>query len=166
MKNLLILACLLLANVSFAQDAEETSLEMNEEVSSLPWLTNLEEAEKISAEKELPILIYFTGSDWCPPCVALKKDFFETADFAERAKGLVLVMIDYPRRLDIISEEQRAYNKKIISKYNSNKSFPKIVMVNKKGHELGKISGYSSFNTYQDTSHHFTFVDKYVAKND
>lgn len=164
MNKLLILACLLLVNISFAQDVTEVG-ETTEENSTLDWLTNLEEAEKISEEKNLPILIYFTGSDWCPPCKALKKDFFETPDFAQRAKGLVLVMIDYPRRMDIISDGQRAYNKTIIAKYNTNKSFPKIVMVNKKGHELGKLSGYSSFNTYQDTSYHFSFVDKYVAKS-
>ena len=145
----------MLAAVSFAQD----------DASQLNWLTDLETAEDISKKENKPILIYFTGSDWCPPCVALKKDFFETEAFAERAKGLVLVYIDFPRRLDIITDEQREYNKTVIAKFNTNKSFPKLVILNSSGTELGKLSGYSSFNTYQDTSHHFTFVDGYIAKN-
>ena len=155
MKQFFVMVFLMLTAVSFAQD----------DTSQLNWLTDLEAAEVISKQENKPILIYFTGSDWCPPCVALKKDFFETEAFADRAKGLVLVYIDFPRRLDIITDDQREYNKIVIAKYNRNKSFPKLVMLNSRGAELGKLSGYSSFNTYQDTSHHYTFVDGNIAKN-
>lgn len=155
MKQFFVLAFLMLTATTFAQ----------EDASQLDWHTDLVTAEEISKKENKPILIYFTGSDWCPPCVALKKDFFETEEFAARAKDLVLVYIDYPRRMDIITDDQRAYNKTVIAKYNSNKSFPKLVMINSNGSELGKLSGYSSFNTYQDTSHHYNFVDGYIAKN-
>ncbi len=151
MRPLIYIALFLFSISSFSQD----------ETSQLNWLTNMDEAEAISKKENKLILVYFTGSDWCSPCVALKKDFFETEEFAERAKNLVLVMIDYPRRSDIISEEQRAYNKKIMAKYNTNKSFPKLVMVNSGGSEMGKLSGYSQ----RDTSHHFTFVDEYLTRN-
>jgi thioredoxin-related protein len=155
MRYFFVIALVLISSVSLAQD----------NTSQLNWLTNVDQAEAISQQENKPILIYFTGSDWCSPCVALKKDFFETQEFAERAKNLVLVKIDYPRRMDIITPEQRAYNKTIISKYNTNKSFPNLVMINSRGAELGNISGYSSYNTYQDTSHHFRFVDEHLAKN-
>lgn len=155
MKHLLIAALFITSAISFSQESN----------TSLNWHTNLEEAEKISKETKKPILMYFTGSDWCPPCVALKKDFFDSEEFVSRAKDFVLVMIDYPRRIDIISEEQMAYNKRILAKYNQSKSFPKLLVLNDKGQELGKLSGYSSYNTYQDTSHHFAFVDKFAARN-
>jgi len=155
MKQLLVIAFVMLTVVSLAQENDTTQLK---------WLTNLEEAEKVSEVENRPILVYFNGSDWCTPCKALKKDFFETEEFASRAKGMVLVMIDYPRRMDIISETQKAYNKTVMEEYNTDKSFPKLVMLNFKGKELGVISGYSSFSTYKDTSHHFAFVDKYLAK--
>ncbi len=155
MKRFLIVTLVFLSTaVSFAQENEP----------SLDWLTNLEVAEKISKQTSKPILMYFTGSDWCPPCVALKKDFFESPEFATRADRFVLVMIDYPRRIDIISEEQLAYNKKVIGKYNSNKSFPKLLVLNHSGKELGRLSGYSSYSTDQDTSYHFEFVDKFSSK--
>ena len=154
MKSFLLILFLSITATSFTQD----------ETSQLNWLNNLEEAKKISKETNKPILIYFTGSDWCTPCVALKADFFENEEFLNRADNLVLVLIDYPRRMDIISEDQRAYNKTIIDKYNSNKSFPNLVMLNSRGKEMGNLSGYSSFNTYHDTSHHFSFVDKHLAK--
>lgn len=155
MKRLIVVLFFLTTLISYSQESE----------SNLIWLTNLEEAEKISQQSKKPILMYFTGSDWCPPCVALKRDFFESEEFSTRAEGFVLLMVDYPRRVDIITPEQMTYNKKIMAKYNQSKSFPKLLVLNYKGQELGKLSGYSSYNTYQDTSHHFAFVDKYVSKH-
>ncbi|MBT8255558.1 MAG: thioredoxin family protein [Bacteroidia bacterium] len=155
MKQIVVITLLMFFTLSYAQ----------EESTTLNWLTNLEEAEAISKQNNQPILVYFNGSDWCTPCKALKSDFFDTEEFRTRAAELVLVMIDYPRRVDIISEEQLVYNKNVMSKYNTDRSFPKLVILNNKGKELGNLSGYSSFNTYKDTSHHFAFVDKYLVKN-
>ena len=154
MKPFAIITLLMISLSSIAQD----------NVTQLDWLTNLDEAKEIAKEENKPILVYFTGSDWCAPCKALKSDFFETEEFATRAQNLVLVMIDYPRRVDIITEAQRTYNKEVIDTYNPDKAFPTMVMLNKKGKEEGKIAGYSSFNSYKDTSHHFTFVDESLAK--
>jgi len=147
MKRILIIALILCGVSALAQTEDST----------LTWLTNLEEAQEISKKEKKPILMYITGSDWCPPCKLLKKDFFETEEFAKRADNLVLVMIDLPRRVDILTEKQLVYNKQIITKYNKDKSFPKVLILNSKGKEQGKISGYSSL---RDTSYHFNFLDK------
>ncbi|SDE72033.1 thioredoxin family protein [Ulvibacter litoralis] len=155
MKPFLVIIFLMFSALSFGQETE----------SSLNWLTNLEKAEKISQQTNKPILLYFTGSDWCPPCKGLKKDFFETEEFAARADKYVLVLIDLPRRMDIVSEEQLVYNKKIVKKYNKDNSFPKLLVLNHSGKELGMLSGYSSYSTYQDTSYHFAFVDKFASSN-
>lgn len=156
MKNFLVIAFFLLSIVSLqAQKAE----------SGLTWYLNLEKAKTISKQTHRPILLYFTGSDWCPPCIGLKKDFFESPEFVQRADEFVLLMIDYPRRLDILSEKQLAYNKKIVGEYNRDKSFPKILILNHNGNELGRLSGYSSYSTDQDTSYHFAFVDKFASGN-
>ena len=149
MKRLLIIAILFITVVSSAQM----------EKPSLTWLTNLEKAEKISKEQDKPILMYFTGSDWCAPCKMLKQDFFESAEFKQKSKDLVLVMIDYPRRVDLLSQEQLDYNKTVIAKYNKQQTFPKIVMLNHRGKELGRISGYSPT---RDTSKHFTFLSEHI----
>lgn len=123
----------------------------------LNWLTNVEKAKKISKKTKKPILIYFNGSDWCVPCKKLKEDFFETREFEKRSKELILVMIDKPRRLDIISEEQMKYNDKIIAKYNAEKNFPRLVIINYNGKVLDEISGYSY---YGETTNHFAFLDR------
>ena len=157
MKYLVVVSFFLLS--IFSLQAQEI------ETHSLNWLTNLENAENIAQQTNKPILMYITGSDWCAPCKGLKKDFFESSEFAERADKFVLLMIDRPRRIDILTAEQFEYNKTIIAKYNREGAFPKVLMLNAYGSELGKLSGYSSYNTYRDTSHHYTFVDKYSARN-
>ena len=56
------------------------------------WLTNMEEAQKIAAEKDVPILINFTGSDWCSWCHKLRNEVFATEEFINYAnENLVLL---------------------------------------------------------------------------
>ena len=164
MKPIFLIVCLFLSITSFGQDFAdiEASFEVNEtKTSKIEWLTNLEKAQSVARLQNKPILVYFTGSDWCPPCIALKEDFFEHEDFASYAAHFVMVMIDYPRRIDILSAEQLAYNKKVVAKYNTSKSFPKLLLLDQNLSVRDKLSGYSSFNTYKDTSHHFAFVNKH-----
>lgn len=147
MKNLfLIFAFALVCKVS-AQD---------EQLTNLHWLTDINEAKTLSAKENKPILIYFTGSDWCAPCKMLKEDFFNSPKFEEKAKQMVLLMVDIPRRIDIISPEQKAKNKKLVSQYNKEGSFPNLVALNGKGKVIGELSGYTFL---RETDRHFAFVD-------
>lgn len=127
--------------------------------SELSWHTNLEDAERISQKTNKPILLYFTGSDWCSPCKMLKKDFFDSPEFAARADKMVLMMIDYPRRIDILTQEQLAYNKTLLEKYNPKKVFPMLLFLNHKGKVKGKMEGYSPL---RDTHAHFEFIDRHT----
>jgi len=140
---------LMISSLSFGQDS----------TANLNWLTNIEKAEKISKKAKKPILVYFTGSDWCAPCIKLKQDFFDSEEFIEKAESMILVMIDKPRRIDIISKKQMDYNNTIIKKYNSEKTFPKMIFLNHKGKILDEMSGYSY---YGDTSSHFDFINENI----
>ncbi len=142
MKKLILLAVLFIGFQSVAQD--------------LNWETDFEKAKNISDKQDKPILVYFTGSDWCSPCKMLKKDFFETAEFKERAKKMVLLMVDMPRRIDIITPEQKKKNIEMVRTYNPEGSYPTIVALSKEGHILGEIGGYSFL---RETARHFAFVD-------
>ncbi|MCH2196572.1 thioredoxin family protein [Kordia sp.] len=150
MKKLLFLATFFIGFSAVAQ--EEVKLD---------WLTDFEEAKKIAKKEKKPILIYFTGSDWCPPCKMLKEDFFYTEKFKEKSKDFVLVMADFPRRIDIITDEQRQQNQKLARKYNTKNKFPNIVAVNHKGKELDNIM---SYNMMRNTDRHYKFIEK-VLKN-
>ncbi|WP_272973692.1 thioredoxin family protein [Croceibacter atlanticus] len=112
------------------------------------WITDYNEAQKIAKEKKLPLFMYFTGSDWCKPCIKLKEDYFETAEFLNKTNDFVLLMVDRPYRLDIISEAQMEKNKALIKKYNKENTFPLMLLLDHKGKVLKDISGYSGDPRY------------------
>jgi len=147
MKKIMLLLVLCLTIQGFSQE---------EELSNLSWLTDLEEAKKEAKAAKKPILMYFTGSDWCPPCKSLKKDFFNSKAFEEKSKKFVLLMVDMPRRMDIISKEQRQKNKVLVGKYNKNGGYPNIVALNDNLNVIGELSGYTFL---RETDRHFNFID-------
>ena len=107
----------------------------------LNWLTDFNAAkERARAEKKL-VLINFTGSDWCPPCMRLRKEVFSQPEFASYAKeNLVLLEADFPRRKQLPAAQQAA-NESLARQFGI-ESFPTIVMLNPEGKELGRI-GYT-----------------------
>jgi thioredoxin-related protein len=65
----------------------------------LKWETNLDVAMKISKKTKKPMLLFFTGSDWCGWCIRLQKEVLQTPEFAKWAKkNVVLVELDFPRK--------------------------------------------------------------------
>lgn len=148
MKNILIVLALFVSAVGFSQ--------YDEDVTNLNWITDYDEAKAISLKEKKPILVYFTGSDWCSPCKMLKKDFFSTPEFEERASKMVLLMVDMPRRLDIISKEQKKKNEIMVHMYNRTGSYPNLVALNSKGSIIGELNGYTLL---RETDRHFAFVD-------
>jgi len=64
----------------------------------LTWLENYDQALKEAKAKKVPILINFTGSDWCIWCKRLDKEVFSTKEFKTYAKkNLILLKIDSPK---------------------------------------------------------------------
>ena len=61
------------------------------------WIDNEQAAlAKAKAEKKL-VLLDFTGSDWCPYCIRMDKEVFDTPEFKDYAKDhLELVTVDFP----------------------------------------------------------------------
>lgn len=149
MKKVILLFIL---SVSFIGQAQDFDFE--DETSSLEWLTDIEEAQQASLNSNKPILIYFTGSDWCSPCKMLKKSFFNTEAFQEKADQFVLLMIDIPRRTDIITPEQKVKNLKVVSKYNSTGGYPNLVALNDNLNIIGELSGF-----FGETDRHFAFIE-------
>ena len=78
---------LLIVLGSFAVEAQE-----------LKWETDINKAISASNKTKKPMLLFFTGSDWCGWCIRLQKEVLKTPEFAAWAKkNVVLVELDYPR---------------------------------------------------------------------
>lgn len=65
----------------------------------LTWETNFDKATQASVKTNKPLLLFFTGSDWCGWCIRLQNEVLKTPEFATWAKeNVVLVEVDFPRR--------------------------------------------------------------------
>ena len=49
------------------------------------WTNNLENAKQIAKKEHKFILLNFSGSDWCIPCIRLHQEVFETESFKKQA---------------------------------------------------------------------------------
>lgn len=74
----------------------------------LTWETNLKKASDISIKTKKPLLLFFTGSDWCGWCIRLQNEVLKKPEFAAWAKeNVVLVELDFPRRTPQLPEIQQ-----------------------------------------------------------
>jgi thioredoxin-related protein len=65
----------------------------------LKWYTDVKEAIKVSNKEKKPMLLFFTGSDWCGWCIRLQNEVLKTPEFSKWAsESVILVELDYPRR--------------------------------------------------------------------
>ena len=86
------------------------SCEAQTKSENLEWHTDMDEAIKISHKKNKPLMLFFTGSDWCGWCIKLQKEVFFKPEFEAWAKkNVVLVELDFPRRKQL-SEKLRQQN--------------------------------------------------------
>jgi len=122
------------------------------------WLTDYENALKEAKKEDKNVLVYFTGSDWCPPCKMLKTDLFDSADFKALSEDYVLLYVDMPRNRDLLTPEQMAHNKTVMGKYNKKGVFPLLKIVNTNGNALDEYSGYSMNGKIQ---YHLKLLNKY-----
>ena len=105
------------------------------------WLTDLEAAKAQGVKENKPVLIDFTGSDWCPPCIQLHKVVFESAEFAAVASKYVLVELDYPRKTPQ-APELKAKNAELSKKFGIS-GFPTVLLIDaKSGEVFGKTVGF------------------------
>jgi thioredoxin-related protein len=126
LKNISIAIPLLLISV-FAMNKKTT--EKIAPTAELVWLTNLEEAQKISKKTKKPILANFTGSDWCGWCHKLSAEVFNTPDFKTWSdKNVVLLELDYPRT-KVQTEELKAQNNGLMQAFQV-QGFPTIWVFN------------------------------------
>lgn len=65
----------------------------------LTWHTDMSKASELAIKEKKPMLLFFTGSDWCGWCIRLQKEVLKTTEFEKWAKeNVVLVELDFPKR--------------------------------------------------------------------
>jgi thioredoxin-related protein len=114
-------------------------------MSFTPWKKSVEiEKAKVEAiNQHKLILLNFSGSDWCGPCIRMEKEFFESDVFSNFAtNNLVLVNADFPRqKKNQLSKEEQKQNEALAEKYNNKGAFPFTVLIDASGKVLKTWDG-------------------------
>lgn len=115
------------------------------------WVENLDAAMETAKKEKKDLLVEFTGSDWCPPCIAMRKNVFSKKEFVDQAsKKYVLVEIDMPQGKKEVAEK----NQPLVEKYKID-GFPTVVVLSSDGKEITRF-----------VASRFPDVEKFLKKLD
>ena len=124
--RLLILLSLLVSNITYSQ-----------------WSNNLDTAKQRAVIEHKNILLNFSGSDWCGPCIRMHKELFGDSAFKRFADtALVLLNADFPRlKKNQLDKAKQTANNKLADLYNSKGIFPYTVLFSAEGKVLKAWEG-------------------------
>lgn len=108
------------------------------------WLTSLDAAKHIASKEDKYVLLNFSGSDWCGPCIRMKKEVFESEAFMKLAdERLVLVRADFPRsKKNALPPDLVKSNEALAEKYNPEGKFPFTLLLDASGRVVKTWDGY------------------------
>jgi protein disulfide-isomerase len=102
------------------------------------WTTDFAAAVERAQASGRPLLLKFTGSDWCPPCQRLQAEVFNTDEMARfAADELIAVYVDFPRRKPL-SPELKAQNEQLAQRFGI-RSFPTVLLLSPDGEVQGRL---------------------------
>ena len=112
-------------------------------LSSSLWETDFEKAKEEAKSEHRCILLNFSGSDWCGPCIRMHKEIFESTTFTDySSEHLVLVNADFPRlKKNSLSPNQQKKNDQLADTYNSEGKFPLTLLLTADGKILKTWEG-------------------------
>ncbi len=125
MKNLFIVAFVFCSSLSFSQN----------------WVNNFDSAKKIAKQENKNIIMIFSGSDWCAPCIRLDKNIWQSQEFKDESKNnWVTMKLNFPRKkANQLPADEEKHNRELAEKYNKEGNFPLVVILNPEGKVLGKL---------------------------
>ncbi len=122
------------------------------------WSTDLEKAFAQAKKEKKPVLVEFTGSDWCPPCIAMRKNVFSKKEFVDAAsKKFILVELDFPNG----DKELKKKNDPYAEKYDI-EGFPTVILFDADGKEFSRFFA----SEYPKTDLFLKHLDAALAKKE
>ena len=108
------------------------------------WQTDFAKARQMAQADHKLIVLNFSGSDWCGPCIRLHKEILESESFSSYANDhLVLVNADFPRlKKNQLPKEQQEKNDQLAETYNQEGKFPLTLLLNTDGKVLKSWEGF------------------------
>lgn len=108
------------------------------------WRTDMQSARTEAAAGHKYILLNFSGSDWCGPCIRMHREIFDAPAFQQyAATHLVLVNADFPRlRKNALGKDLLKQNEALAAQYDPEGKFPYTVLIDTAGHVVRTWDGY------------------------
>ena len=104
----------------------------------------LENVVMKAKEQDKMVLICFSGSDWCRPCMKFEKNVLKDSTFMAFADSNVFVYkVDFPRK-DKSTKEEKKYKGELAEKYNPEGNFPKLIAMDGNSKILWSQNGYKN----------------------
>ena len=118
------------------------------------WEPDFVTAVEKAKEKHELILLNFSGSDWCGPCIRMRNEIFENETFSKMADTcLMLVNADFPRnKKNQLSKQLVKQNEMLADKYNPRGLFPYTVLITTEGKVIKAWDGLPKGNAEQFTT--------------
>ncbi|RTY78873.1 thioredoxin family protein [Flavobacterium sp. LS1P28] len=109
------------------------------------WESDFNDAKIKAIKENKNILLVFSGSDWCAPCIKLENTIWKSEDFKNEAEQKwVIYKADFPKKkANLLAANLTASNKKLAEQYNKSGNFPLVLLLDKTGTVLG-ITGYKN----------------------
>jgi thiol-disulfide isomerase/thioredoxin len=90
---------------------------------------NPDQAFSVALQSKKPVLLIFSGSDWCLPCERLNREIISDSAFKNfAARNLVLIEADFPQKIKL-SKEQILWNEKLAEEFNPDGNFPYLLLL-------------------------------------
>ncbi len=123
MRNIIVTLLILISSFGYSQN----------------WESSFENAKNRAVKENKNIVLVFSGSDWCAPCIKLDKVVWQSDEFkTESEKSWIIYKADFPKKkANQLTAEKEQANKNLAEKYNQNGSFPLVVLLDKSGKVVG-----------------------------
>lgn len=122
------------------------------------WTTDFEAGLAQAKKENKAVLVEFTGSDWCPPCIMMRKNVFSKEAFVSKAsEKFVLIELDFPNKDKELKEKNQPYAEKY-----KIEGFPTVILMDAEGKEFSRFYA-SEFPKIGDFLAH---IDKQLKRKD
>jgi thioredoxin-related protein len=130
-KNIIVVIIVFMSSLSYSQN----------------WQSNFEAAKTLALKENKNILLVFSGSDWCAPCIKLENIVWKSEAFkSESEKNWVIYKADFPKKkANQLTSELMESNNRLAEKYNRNGNFPLVVLLDKTEKVIG-MTGFKNIS--------------------
>jgi len=95
---------------------------------AVQWTTNYDEALQSAKSQNKPIVMLFTGSDWCTYCKKLEREALDTPEFSQAAgSDFVFLKLDYPMRTKL-DEKTTKQNQELKTRFDI-RGYPTVLII-------------------------------------